>query len=267
MLVNAVESYLSVRRACGFNLHIPGQSLTKFCRLLRGERETARVLANRHRVVRIGAIDLSARPPPRPGDSLRPVRRAEDQSHELPPAVFGSTKRPRRTPYIFSPDEIVRLVHAAAQSSHPFRRQTYRTLFALLACTGLRVSEAIRLRLEDITPDGMLIWHSKFRKSRLVPLHETRGRDSSGISNTASPMPPSITTYSCHCEESRCSMMMLKEYLGLPQTGSAYSGDSVIPHPTHCATPSRCGPWRPRLMAASASQSIWWRSRPISATV
>ena len=35
------------------------------------------------------------------------------------------------------------------------------------------MSEAIRLRLEDVTPDGMLIWNSKFRKSRLVPLHES----------------------------------------------------------------------------------------------
>jgi integrase/recombinase XerD len=53
------------------------------------------------------------------------------------------------------------------------RRKTYSTLFALLACTGLRVSEAIRLRFEDITPDGLVIRCSKFRKSRLVPLHET----------------------------------------------------------------------------------------------
>jgi integrase len=99
--------------------------------------------------------------------------RAEDQRHELPPAVFGSVRYARPTPYIFFPENIVRLVQATAQSSHPFRRQTYRTLFALLACTGLRVSEAIQLRLEDITPDGMLIRNSKFRKSRLVPLHQT----------------------------------------------------------------------------------------------
>jgi len=35
------------------------------------------------------------------------------------------------------------------------------------------VSEAIRLRYDDITPDGLVIRCSKFRKSRLVPLHET----------------------------------------------------------------------------------------------
>src|SRR5258708_6516562 len=50
---------------------------------------------------------------------------------------------------------------------------TYSTLFSLLSCTGLRVSEAIHLRLDDVTPDGLLIRCTKFRKNRLVPLHET----------------------------------------------------------------------------------------------
>ena len=54
-----------------------------------------------------------------------------------------------------------------------FRRRTYSPLFALLACTGLRVSEAIRLRFDDINLDGLVIRCTKFRKSRLVPLHET----------------------------------------------------------------------------------------------
>ena len=44
---------------------------------------------------------------------------------------------------------------------------------ALLACTGLRVSEAIRLRFDDMTPDGLVICATKFRKNRLVPLHDT----------------------------------------------------------------------------------------------
>jgi integrase/recombinase XerD len=54
-----------------------------------------------------------------------------------------------------------------------FRGRTYSTFFALLACTGLRVSEAIRLCFDDITSVGLIIRCSKFRKSRLVPLHET----------------------------------------------------------------------------------------------
>jgi integrase/recombinase XerD len=100
--------------------------------------------------------------------------RAEDPSHELPPPVFGSEHRQRPIPFIFSQEDIQRLVQTAAESGYrTLRRKTYSTLFALLACTGLRVSESIRLRYEDITPDGLVIRCSKFRKSRLLPLHET----------------------------------------------------------------------------------------------
>ncbi len=173
MLAHAVESYLSVRRACGFALKSPGNLLRSFAAFseAKGKEhvccQTAIEWAGLARSVHQRARRLY--------HVIRFARyvRTEDRSHEVPPAVFGSGQHTRPTPYIFSPDEIVRLVQAAAQSSHPFRRQTYRTLFALLACTGLRVSEAIHLRLEDITPDGILIRRSKFRKSRLVPLHQT----------------------------------------------------------------------------------------------
>ena len=101
--------------------------------------------------------------------------RAEDERHELPSAIFGSEKRPRPVPYIFSKGDVDRLIRAALHLGrrNAFRGYTYGTFFALLACTGLRVSEAIRLRYQDISGDGLLIRATKFRKSRLVPLHET----------------------------------------------------------------------------------------------
>jgi integrase len=46
-------------------------------------------------------------------------------------------------------------------------------LIALLAATGLRISEALNLTLADISSDGLLIRETKFRKTRLVPLHDT----------------------------------------------------------------------------------------------
>jgi integrase/recombinase XerD len=92
----------------------------------------------------------------------------------VPAAIFGTEKAPRPIPYILTMKEIQGLVNAASQSmSRALCGATYSTLFALLACTGLRVSEAIRLRFEDITPDGLVIRGTKFRKNRLVPLHET----------------------------------------------------------------------------------------------
>src|SRR6059036_1768217 len=91
-----------------------------------------------------------------------------------PPLIFGKERRPRPTPYILSDEQICQIIQLAAQSGYrTLRRQTYSTFFALLACTGLRVSEAIRLRYDDITPDGLVIRATKFRKNRLVPLHHT----------------------------------------------------------------------------------------------
>src|SRR5260370_10113950 len=53
------------------------------------------------------------------------------------------------------------------------RSRTYAALLSLLAATGLRISEALALRFADITADGLLIRETKFRKTRLVPLHDT----------------------------------------------------------------------------------------------
>jgi integrase/recombinase XerD len=99
---------------------------------------------------------------------------AEDARHELPPAVFGAEKSLRPIPYIYSRKDIPRLIQTLSQSGYrTLRRATYSTLFGLLACTGLRLSEAIHLRYADITADGLVVRCTKFRKSRLVPLHDT----------------------------------------------------------------------------------------------
>jgi integrase len=50
---------------------------------------------------------------------------------------------------------------------------TYATLIALLSVTGLRISEALKLTVADLTRDGLLIRETKFRKTRLTPLHDT----------------------------------------------------------------------------------------------
>ncbi|MBT2326892.1 tyrosine-type recombinase/integrase [Variovorax paradoxus] len=174
MLSRAVESYLSERQAAGFHLKISGSNLRSFAAYADG-------LGQRW-VNSQTAIDWAAKVPSilqrarRLGDVERLARylRAEDTRHQIPPKVFGSASHPRPTPYILSDEQIGELVRLAGQSGYrTLRRKTYGTLFALLSCTGLRVSEAIRLRYADITPDGLLIRTTKFKKSRLVPLHET----------------------------------------------------------------------------------------------
>src|SRR5215469_3203705 len=58
-----------------------------------------------------------------------------------------------------------------------FRVATIRTLIGLLASTGLRIGEALRLRLEDLrlaaNPPYLVIRDTKFGKSRNVVLHPT----------------------------------------------------------------------------------------------
>ena len=174
MLAQAVQSYLSVRRAAGYLLKHVGLRLKSFAAYADAKRQryvTAEIAVEWAR--QSSSIVERAR---RLGD----VRRfalylhAEDERHEIPPLIFGKESRPRPTPYILSDEQICRIIQLAAQSGYrTLRRQTYSTLFALLACTGLRVSEAIRLRYDDITPDGLVIRATKFRKSRLVPLHHT----------------------------------------------------------------------------------------------
>jgi len=151
MLTQAVESYLEVRRAMGFALHSEGSLLQSFARYSAAAgqghicTETAIQWAGMAR-----SITMRAR---RLGQVIRLARylRAEEQRHEVPAAVFGREKGPRPVPYIFSAENIKRLVQAASELGrrNSFRGQTYSTFFALLACTGLRLSEAIRLRFED----------------------------------------------------------------------------------------------------------------------
>ncbi|MCK8504226.1 MULTISPECIES: tyrosine-type recombinase/integrase [Myxococcus] len=103
---------------------------------------------------------------------------AEEPRHEVPPAgVFGK-QAPRRTPYIYTPQEIRTLLKAASALGPrgALRPKMYATMLGLIAATGLRISEAIGLRLNDVTTAGLVIRQTKFRKSRLVPLHPTTRR-------------------------------------------------------------------------------------------
>lgn len=103
--------------------------------------------------------------------------RAEDPVHELPPVGLFPTVARRQAPYIYSPGEVVRLLEAAGRihNTYRLRRETYATIFGLVACTGMRISEALGLAVEDVEPDGgaLVIRAGKFGKARRVPLHPT----------------------------------------------------------------------------------------------
>ncbi len=101
---------------------------------------------------------------------------AQDERHEVPPGdACGSHWPQRRPPFIFEPKDVERLV-SAARALGPegtLRPMIYSTLFGLIASTGMRISEALNLRLEDVNNSGLVIQHTKFNKSRWLPLHPT----------------------------------------------------------------------------------------------
>ena len=174
MLTQAVESYLALRRAVGFALKSSGFQLKRFAAFseARGHHYVSSDIA----IEWAGLARSVSQRAQRLGIIIRFARylRSEDPRHEVPPAVFGAEKPFRSTPYILTGEQIRQLIEAACQLGRKtLRGATYSTLFSLLACTGLRRSEAIHLRYADITPDGLVIRNTKFRKSRLVPLHET----------------------------------------------------------------------------------------------
>lgn len=175
-LRQALEQYLSVRQALGFKLvsyrnqlptfvaHLEQAGATTITSALAVEWATKPKDVHPYTwTVRLSMVSNFAR-----------YLKELDPACEVPPAdLLAHRRRGRPAPYLYSDNEIAALVEAASTLSPPMRAATYRTLFGLLAVTGMRVGEAIHLDRDDVDLEhGLLVvWHSKFRKSREVPLH------------------------------------------------------------------------------------------------
>jgi integrase len=103
------------------------------------------------------------------------LRRTDHGCFVPDPSGFPAPHSPKR-PYIFTKEQIVRLLHAAADlrpaSASPLRADVYRLAIVLLYTAGLRRGELVRLVLSDYdaAERALLVRASKFHKSRLVAL-------------------------------------------------------------------------------------------------
>ncbi|WP_247513411.1 hypothetical protein [Bradyrhizobium sp. 157] len=151
------DRYITLRRTLGYKLVKAERHLRAFARFAAGRDEahirTASALAWLATVARTpGARER------RLTDLILFARflHAEDPRHEIPRADFARSRQTRPIPYICTADEIARILDAAGrlrrQKPNPLRRQLYVMLLGLIAATGLRVSEAIALKLDDIGP-------------------------------------------------------------------------------------------------------------------
>ena len=93
---------------------------------------------------------------------------ALDPRHQVPPADLLLWRKRRAVPYLYTDAEVRALMAAASIIPTPHRAATMRTLIGLLAVTGMRVGEAIRLDRSDIDSQRALlvIRDSKFGRSR-----------------------------------------------------------------------------------------------------
>lgn len=175
-LQKGINDYLALRRSLGFKLIRHEAELRKFARFL-AKRDT-------HLTTALALEWATQHPHHQPytwAARLRIVRgfarywSATDPSTEIPPLGLLPYRPRRAQPYLYSDREIWRLLQAAKSlpSRHALRPWTYHCFFGLLTVTGLRLGEALNLRIGDIDwAKGILtIRDSKFGKSRLVPLH------------------------------------------------------------------------------------------------
>ena len=178
-LRQALDDYLALRHAMGFKLHGARTLLAQFVEFL--ERQRAPFITTEW------AVRWATQPrhvqPAEWARRLRWVRgfaqyqRAMDPRTEVPPPELLPYRPQRRSPYLYSDAEIAQLIEAARHlaSSTGLRAHTYATVFGLLSVTGMRISELVALDRDDIDlRDGLLtIRHTKYRKSRCLPLHPT----------------------------------------------------------------------------------------------
>lgn len=179
-LRQALHDYLQLRRSLGFKLHDAGLQLPRFMHFMEQRQAsciTARLAlewAQQSATVqpaewarRLGFVRGFAR-----------YRSATDPATEIPASGLLPHRSTRARPYLYSEHEIEQLLDAAlrlpiAWPRTPLRPHLYHCLFGLLSVTGLRIGEALHLRVIDVDTDQALltIRGAKLGRERLVPLH------------------------------------------------------------------------------------------------
>lgn len=176
-LAEHVEDYLRLRRALGYKLERAGHLLPKLVTYLE---ESGSQTLTTELAISFARMPANARPT-HWAARLTIVRgfsrylQTIEPETEVPPAGVFPARRHRPAPYLWSDEDIVRLLDGARALCPPLRAATYQALFGLLAVSGMRVGEALGLDHGDVDFDtGVItIRHAKFDRPRLVPLHAT----------------------------------------------------------------------------------------------
>jgi integrase/recombinase XerD len=176
-LADAAGDYLRLRNSLGHDLAEYHRELPRFVAFLEA--------AGLPTVTVAAALAWAQGPDVDPATSIAPRRMTItrgfarylagiDARTEVPPAGLIAGRHRWRAPYIYTPDDIEALMAQARQLT-PMPAATHETLVGLLAVTGMRIGEAIRLDRADIDWTGavLTIRESKFGKTRMVPVQDS----------------------------------------------------------------------------------------------
>lgn len=179
-LRQAVQEYLSLRRALGFKLQYSGKALIDFVRFMEQHQAPyvtqAMALSWAQQSINAQPAHWAKRLSVVRGFARH--RSATDLRTQIPAPGLLPFQPKRARPYLYSDDEIRSLLRAALEMPCRYKRGelrpwTYHCLFGLLSVSGLRLGEARNLEMEDVDLKAavLTIRGAKFGKSRLVPLH------------------------------------------------------------------------------------------------
>ena len=175
----AVQRYLEERHRLGFALKSPGTELMRFARFADSRGHQGPLTLDlqldwaREHVVRTGIVTAARRL-----EAVRPFaahyRQFEPATEVPPPFILGRGHR-RLAPHIYTDQEIGDLLDLSSHMTPlgGLRPLTYKTLFGLIAATGLRISEALKLQVADVDLQvaTLTVRQTKFHKSRCLALH------------------------------------------------------------------------------------------------
>jgi integrase len=174
-LAQAAADYLALRRRLGHDMADAARLLPRFVDYLDQIGATTVTIA--------AAVAWSTEPDVDPASTVWPRRMTAvrgfarhmagiDPATEIPPLGLIPMRQRWTQPFLFNTDDVERLLEATGSIRWRLPAATHRTLIGLLAVTGMRVGEALKLDDTDIDwAEGvLLVRESKFGKSRLVPV-------------------------------------------------------------------------------------------------
>lgn len=173
-LKEALGDYLALRRALGHKLEEHERQLNRLVARLDDAGASFIAMADSLAFVLDPDLDPTSSTPAKRLMAVRGFTRylsAIDPRTEVPPAGLVSYRPSRRVPYLFSDEDVAAVVRATrASTPFAFRAETLDTLIVLLAVTGMRVGEALRLDCCDLDWGQAVIKvrDTKFGKDRDV---------------------------------------------------------------------------------------------------